>query len=616
MTGPRSPLRLWVRDSPPETPPLSSVKLLDRAWRARGLDAKPDYGIGALLPPDGLPDIDRAAERLADAVEKGESVAVVSDYDVDGVTGAATLVSVLRHFGTRGGWLLPNRLREGYGLSPAFANRVMEKSPDVVVTVDSGINAFEGAAVVSAKADLIVTDHHLPAASGEMPQAIAVVNPQREESRFGSRAACGCAVAFYLSAALRRTLKDRGHPKASDCNIAGTLDLVALATIADVVPLDANNRTLVRIGLDRIRTGKCRVGVRALAEVAGKTLAHLSESDFGYALGPRINAAGRLDDATVGVRLLLTEDAREALDLANELNSVNTARRQIERGTVEAAFRGVEASGLQWSCVVRHSDWHEGVVGIVASRVKDHFGRPTICFTESEDGRALKGSGRSVRGFHLKHALDQIAHDAPGLLRGYGGHAMAAGMNLSIDGFDEFCERFDSAVSKRLTVAGLSGGHVVDAVGLEAGDYTLETAKALAEGGPWGAGFESPFYADTFRVREMRTLKEAHIKLTVTPMDAEANPNGKPVALEMLNFGRYSKPRGTETVAVNGVVRAAFAFDVNRWQGRERMQLIAEHVEDASWPLEMARLKDRDALTLANEPKASAPEDEGPEMGA
>lgn len=497
--------------------------LLQRVYRSRGVQtaADLDRSLTALLPPGGLDGIERAVERLARAVTGGEPILLVGDFDADGATSVALAVSALTAMGAGPvSFLVPNRFEYGYGLSPEIVALAAQRRPAVLVTVDNGISSVAGVAAANAAGmDVIVTDHHLP--GKELPDAWALVNPNLPGCDFPSKALAGVGVIYYVLGALRTRLRRDGWFDARpEPNLGDWLDLVALGTVADVVPLDHNNRILVHQGLKRMRAGRCRPGIRALAEVAKRPLATLSAQDLGFALGPRLNAAGRLDDMTLGIRCLLATEPAEARNLARALDELNRARRELEREMVRDAELIVAehavAAGERFGVCVYEPGWHQGVIGIVAGRLREKIHRPVIAFADAGEPNPdeLKGSARSLPELHVRDALDAIAARYPGMLSRFGGHAMAAGLSIKRVHYERFARAFDAEVARHLPSAALTRTLESDGE-LEAADLSLDMARLLAGAGPWGQGFPEPLFHGRFGVVSQRVVGEQHLKLVL-----------------------------------------------------------------------------------------------------
>ena len=498
--------------------------LIERLYLSRGLTRAEDTdkGLQSLVSPQSLMDIDKAAQRVADAVASQQRILIIGDYDADGATSVALCKLALSAMGAEAvEFLVPDRFQFGYGLSVAIVAIAQSLKPDLIITVDNGISSIDGVAAANvAGIDVIVTDHHL--AGRELPAAYAIVNPNRGDCDFPSKSIAGVGVAYYLLSWVRHTLRQRQWFDASrrpEPNLGQFLDLVALGTVADVVPLDRNNRILVHQGLLRMRQGHTRPGIRALAEVGKRDLNQLSAQDLGFAIGPRLNAAGRLQDMSVGIRCLLADDLTTARLLAQELDGLNKDRREIEQDMVaDAELLLAQASKIDDAkgIAVYHERFHQGVVGIVAGRLRERLHRPAIVFADSSEGVAgeIKGSARSIDGLNIRDALDTIATRYPGLLIKFGGHAMAAGLSLKRVHFERFRIIFDQVVAELLSEDALSAKCFVDG-GLSAQELTLETVHTLFNAGPWGNGFPEPAFCDDFDLISQRVVGAQHLKLVL-----------------------------------------------------------------------------------------------------
>jgi single-stranded-DNA-specific exonuclease len=551
----------------PERLPAELHPVLRRVYAARGVAAAElALELKNLLPPDGLLGLDRAATLLAEAIAAQQQIVIAGDYDADGATGTALAVLGLRALGAaRVDYVVPDRFRMGYGLSPALVDLAVERGAQLLVTVDNGIASLAGVAHARALGlRVIVTDHHLPGA--ELPAADAIVNPNQPGCGFASKALAGVGVMFYLLMALRAELRRRGQ-LASEPNLANWLDLVALGTVADVARLDANNRVLVEQGLRRLRSGRGRPGLLALLEAAGRPLAALSATDLGFVLGPRLNAAGRLDDMRAGIECLLADSLEAARPLAQELDRLNRERRALTSQMSEEAQLLVEDDGAVGLCAFDES-WHEGVVGLVAARLKESRHRPVIAFARAQEAGVLKGSARSIPGLHIRDVLAAVDAAHPGLIERFGGHAMAAGLSLSEVRYPEFAAAFDQACRDRLSPAELE--RVIETDGaLSASELNLATAKLLEQAGPWGAGFPEPQFSGAFRVASLRLMgsEQQHVRYRL-----EAGS----VQLEAVDFG------GAERALATGAwLQAVYQLSVNRWNGSEALQLRLVHLEPA-----------------------------------
>jgi single-stranded-DNA-specific exonuclease len=534
--------------------------VLARVYAARGIVAAGDVApaLDTLPPPSALLGSAEAAARLADAVGRRERILIVGDYDADGATGCATGVRGLAALGADVDFLVPNRFDYGYGLTPEIVAQALTRAPRVLVTVDNGIASHEGVATAAAAGvDVIVTDHHLPAAT--LPHPAIIVNPNQPGCAFPSKHLAGVAVMFYVLTATRAELRRRGAFGAGDGpNLAVLLDLVALGTVADVVRLDRVNRALVAQGLARIRAGRAQPGVAALFAAAGRDPARATAYDLGFVAGPRLNAAGRLADMTTGIRCLLAGDGREAQALAAELDRLNRERRDVEATMQEEALADVDASvvGDAYTLSLYRPEWHQGVVGIVASRLKDRYHRPAVVFARGTDG-ALRGSGRSIPGFHLRDALDLVDKREPGLIDRFGGHAFAAGLTLAEAGLPRFAAAFEAVARAALTPAMLSRTLETDGP-LGDGELTLALAVSLRDR-VWGQGFPAPVFDDVFAVAGQRVVGSGHSKLLL-------ERGGE--RFDAMLF-RHADPLPAR-------IRAAFRPDVNEWNGAAALQLVIE----------------------------------------
>ncbi|OKP47360.1 single-stranded-DNA-specific exonuclease RecJ [Serratia marcescens] len=558
--------------------PASLPPLLRRLYALRGVRAEQELerGVKGMLPWQQLDGIDAAVSLLQQALADGRRIMVVGDFDADGATSTALTVLALRSMGGAAvDYLVPNRFEDGYGLSPEVVEQAAARGAELIVTVDNGISSHAGVDVAHAKGmQVLVTDHHLPGET--LPAAEAIVNPNLRGCAFPSKSLAGVGVAFYLMLALRARLRESGwfeQRVLAMPNLAELLDLVALGTVADVVPLDANNRILVYQGLNRIRAGKCRPGIRALLEVANRDARQLAANDLGFALGPRLNAAGRLDDMSIGVALLLSDDIAQARMLANDLDALNQTRREIEQGMQVEALQLCDqlertSTELPYGLAMYHPEWHQGVVGILASRIKERFHRPVIAFAPAGDG-ILKGSGRSVPGLHMRDALERLDMLNPGLMMKFGGHAMAAGLSLEEAKFDEFRQRFGELVGEWLDPAMLEGVIWSDGE-LAMQELSLTTAELLREGGPWGQAFPEPTFDGKFRILQQRLVGEKHLKLMVEPL------GGGPL-LDGIAFNVDTTLWPDSSVRE---VELAYKLDVNEFRGNRNVQLLIQHL----WP--------------------------------
>ena len=541
--------------------------VLARLYAARGVAAvdELDCSLARLPPPDGMMNLDRAGERLADAIVRRERVVVVADYDADGATACAIALRALAAMGADVRFVVPNRFEHGYGLTPPIIDIAASMGARLVVTVDNGIASVEGVAAAAARGiDVLITDHHLP--GDTIPSPAIVVDPNQPGCAFVSRHVAGVGVMFYVLAATRAALRARGRGEESLPALAGLLDLVALGTIADVVRIDRVNRILVDQGLRRIRAGRAQPGLAALFAVAGRDPAQASVADLGYVAGPRVNAAGRLADMSIGIRLLATDDEREALALARELDRMNRERRDIEATIVDEALAGLDdwdatAAGRASVCAFRPT-WHPGVVGIVASRIKDRVHRPVVVFAPGSDGE-VRGSGRSIAGFHLRDALDLVSKRHPGLLRRFGGHAMAAGATLDPDSVDTFDQALQQVAREWLGADELLRTVSTDGP-LPVEYYTADTVQRI-DAQVWGQGFEVPVFCDEVEVLQQRLVADKHLKLRVR-LAAAARASLAP--REAIWF--------SHTEPLPARVRLAYRLSLDEFQGQQRLQMVVE----------------------------------------
>jgi single-stranded-DNA-specific exonuclease len=535
-----------------------------------------DTSLGRLLPVGTLEGV-RAAVELLLAHRRSGRVLVIGDFDADGATSSALVVRSLRACGfAQVDFLVPNRFQFGYGLTPEIVTLALQRSPSLIVTVDNGISSHAGVAAARARGvEVLITDHHL--SGNELPLATAIVNPNLPGSAFGSRALAGVGVAFYVMAALQRQLELAGE-HCPGPRIAELLDLVALGTVADVVPLDLNNRVLVAQGLKRIRAGRCVPGIRALLDSAGRAASDLTAADLAFAVAPRLNAAGRIDDMTVGIQCLLADDEAVARRLAARLEELNEERRAIESKMQHEALAAVRAlelvgpGGVQRCGVCLFDEsWHQGVVGLVASRVKDRVRRPVIAFA-SADAATLRGSARSVAGIHIRDVLDSIAARHPDLISRFGGHAMAAGLTLERTRLDDFARAFDLEVARWVGASDSADAIETDGE-LAPQEIALDTARALRAGGPWGPTFPEPTFDGLFSIRGARVIGDRHVK-----MWAEMTPGGRCFDAIAFNHieqgGAFEPPEGPRQLV--------YRLEVNEYLGERRLQLLIDHLLPAT----------------------------------
>jgi single-stranded-DNA-specific exonuclease len=540
--------------------------VLARLYAARGLEDALELSseLTSLVAPSGLLHVDSAASFLADAITAGRRLIIVADYDCDGATACAVALRGLRLMGANIDFIVPNRFEYGYGLTPEIVElTVREKSPDVIVTVDNGIVSIDGVAEANRRGiEVVVTDHHLP--GDRLPEARVIVNPNQPSCGFPSKNLAGVGVMFYVLLALRAELRKRGVFDAnSQPKLDALLDLVALGTVADVVKLDANNRILVAQGLKRMRAGRMQPGIAALFRAAGREARRATPFDLGFALGPRLNAAGRLADMSLGIECLTTDDEGRAWAIAQQLDAINRERRDIEADMQDTALALLDSYDPRNNSTISVFDesWHQGVIGIVASRLKDKFYRPTITFAPGGDG-LIKGSGRSIAGFHLRDALDLVSKHAPSIITKFGGHAMAAGLTIRAEAFDQFAAAFEAVGRDWLTQNQLE--RVVETDGpLEDAYFTTQFIELL-DGQVWGQGFAPPLFCDEFRVLNQRILKEKHLKLML-------EKNGQ--RYDAIWFGHTDQLPDRATVA--------YRLDANEFNGVTRVQLMVEHAQAA-----------------------------------
>ena len=572
-----------IKDNVNELSGLVPSSLLARVYTNRNIHSPDelDYSINQLLPYNLLKGIDVAVMLICDAIKQDKKIVIVGDFDVDGATSTTLAVKALRSFGAgQVEFLVPNRFEFGYGLTPEIVQVAKNRyHPDMIITVDNGISSIEG--VNTAKAHgikVIVTDHHLPAET--LPLADAIVNPNQPGDPFPSKMLAGVGVIFYLMLALRAALREQGWFEAENINepnLAELLDLVALGTVADVVPLDKNNRILVSQGLARIRSGHVCTGIKALIDVAGRSPERLIASDFGFAIAPRLNAAGRLDDMSLGIHCLLTDDPVEAHQIAQQLDEINHTRRDIETEMKAQAMQLLQemslvkdsddaAANLPFGLCLFNENFHEGVVGILASRIKELWHRPVIIFARTENN-VLKGSGRSIPGFHIRDALASVAAKYPDAITRFGGHAMAAGLTLAEDQFDLFTRAFDEEVRRHLSLEHLQG--VIQSDGdVAASELNLETAEQLRFAGPWGQSFPEPVFDGVFTIKSKRIVGEKHLKLVLQPRDSELN-----IDAIAFNITDENWPENTQQALM------AYRLDVNTFRGQTSLQLMVDHIE-------------------------------------
>jgi len=553
--------------------------LLRRLYISRGITQADelDRTLSRLPPASLLSGIEAAVTLLADQLKQRGHILIVADYDADGATSCALAMRALTNLGaTQLSYLVPNRFEYGYGLTPEIVDLAAKSKPDLIVTVDNGISSVDGVAHANSLGiPVLVTDHHLP--GRELPAAAALVNPNLPEDHFPSKELAGVGVIFYLMLALRSHLRDIGwfeQQQIKEPKLADLLDLVALGTVADVVTLDHTNRILVEQGVRRIRAGACSPGITALIEQAKRSSTHLVASDLGFAIAPRLNAAGRLEDMSLGIRALLTDSVAEASQIAQQLDQLNQTRREIEQTMKEQALALLNAvelgadAELPMGLCLYQPDWHQGVIGILASRVREIHHRPVIAFADAGNGQ-IKGSARSIPGLHIRDLLDAIAAAHPYLLKKFGGHAMAAGLTLKVEQFEPFRQLFEEAVAKQLTPDQLFD--TVDSDGeLEADELTIEMAQRLRDAGPWGQNFPEPQFDGHFEVIDSRIVGEKHLKMRLSPIGSSQQIDAIAFNQAECGAGRGEK------------IHAAYRLDINEFRGRVSPQLIVEYISSTN----------------------------------
>lgn len=553
--------------------------LLQQVYCSRGVNS--DEGISnqlkQLLKPDSLKGLTSALDIIVEALEQQQRILIVGDFDADGATSSALAVLALTALGAKAvDFLVPNRFEYGYGLTPEIVAVAKQYSPDLIITVDNGISSVAGVdAANEAGIKVLVTDHHLPGT--ELPAAAAIVNPNQPGCEFASKNLAGVGVIFYLMSALRTKLRDinwyqrRGL---SEPNMAEYLDLVALGTVADVVPLDHNNRILVEQGLRRIRAGRTRPGIKALLEVSKRNIHRLVSSDLGFAIGPRLNAAGRLDDMSLGIQCLLTDDNFEAQEIASQMDDLNRDRKAIESGMQREALKHLELlslgdGDLPYGLCIHNSEWHQGVIGILASRIKDRYHRPVIAFADTDQPGEIKGSARSIPGLHIRDALDAVAAKYPDLLSKFGGHAMAAGLSLKKAHYERFSHAFDQEIRRLLNPEDLQA--VLHSDGeLAVNDFQLDLAQLLRDGGPWGQHFPEPLFDGQFRLLQQRIVGENHLKMVLAVGDDEQQ------LIDAIAFNIDIKQWPNQEIAY---VKLVYKLDVNDFRGQQTVQLLVDYLE-------------------------------------
>lgn len=555
---------------------LADHPVLQRVYAARGIRHSDElcYQLKRLLPFSNLLNIQTAVQRIALALEKQQSILIVGDYDTDGATSTAIAMRALRLLGAQHvDFIVPDRFRYGYGLSPEIVDLAAERKPDLLITVDNGIVSFDG--VDRAKQygiDVIITDHHL--AADTLPDAIAIINPNQPNDQFSSKNLAGCGVIFYVMLALRAHLRNTQwfqQKNIPEPNFAQLLDLVALGTVADMVCLDENNRILVDQGLKRMREGCCVEGIRALIQVGKRKLRKLVASDLGFAVAPRLNAAGRLEDMSIGIECLLADDASTAMKLAMRLDEINIERRKVEASMKTTAFAELEKlnfmqqKNLPEAICLFNDTWHQGVIGILAGRIKDKCHRPTVIFAEGDNGE-IKASARSIAGFHVRDALESVHKQHPSLIKKFGGHAMAAGLTIARDDFEKFKQAFISTAKSALSADDLTGKIETDG-SLQSSEMTLQFAQCIKQSGPWGQGFPEPMFFGEFVLLEQRIVGSNHLKMIVS--HDEKTIDAIAFSVDLKQWPNYDCR----------YVRLVYRLDVNEFRMRQNLQFMVEYCE-------------------------------------
>ena len=565
--------------------PGSLHPLIQRIYSQRAvLSAEElELGLDNLLPPNRMYGMESAVDLLIEALQRQKHILIVSDFDVDGATSCALAIKALTEFGVKQvEYIVPNRFEYGYGLTPEIVDLAKTLNPYLLITVDNGTSSIDGVkAAKKAGIKVLITDHHL--AAEELPNADAIVNPNLPSCEFPSKSIAGVGVIFYVMLALRARLReinwftDRGL---QEPNMAALLDLVALGTVADVVPLDRNNRILIDEGLKRIRAGQTCPGILALLEVANRKVRQLSASDLGFSIGPRLNAAGRLDDMSTGIECLLAKEQGSAYQLALQLDAMNQDRRQIEADMREQAFAYLEEllleeDGIPPALCVYDPRWHQGVIGILASRIKDRFNRPVIAFAEAsrdespaEKGAELKGSARSIKGFHIRDALDAVACHHPGLITRFGGHAMAAGLSLDKSRLTEFTKAFEAEAARMLSEEQLTATLFSDGE-IETAWFSMEIAEQLEQAGPWGQEFPEPLFDGSFEIVQFRVVGEKHLKMSLSPIGSAA------CTVDSIAFNVETELWPTDDTRE---IEIFYRMEINEFRGNRSLQLVVERI--------------------------------------
>jgi single-stranded-DNA-specific exonuclease len=558
-------MKIKIRDYPIENAEhlvsLGVPELMAKLLAARGVEQafELDHSLKNLINPENLTNNKQMGILLADAIIQQKSILVVGDYDADGATATAVAIRGLRGMGANVDFLVPNRFEYGYGLTPEIVALAQHSQPDIILTVDNGIASIEGVAYANRLGmQVLITDHHLPAE--QTPEATCIVNPNQRSCAFPSKHLAGVGVMFYVLLALRAELRAR-ELDGAQFNLAELLDLVALGTVADLVKLDTNNRILVEQGLRRIRAGASCVGIQAILKLAGKDASKTSAQDLGFYVGPRLNAAGRLDDMTLGIKCLITDNKQEALTIAQQLHELNTERRQIEGSMQIEAVDSLDEREVANSYAISlyQADWHQGVVGILASRIKEQYHRPVIAFAQADDG-LLKGSGRSINGLHLRDALDLVTKQHPNLIVKFGGHAMAAGLSIREQDFEVFKQAFEQVVRSQITEDALQASIETDGA-LPIAEMTMQTAQML-DNQVWGQGFPPPLFSDDFKVLQQRIVGDKHLKLSLARQQH-----------------RFDAIWFNQTDLLDEQVRVVYQLQINEFNGNQSLQLLIRHAD-------------------------------------
>ncbi len=551
--------------------------ILQRIYAQRGISNEEEinHSLKKALPPGQLLNVDEGVKLIYNCMQNNQHILIVGDFDADGATSTALFIRALKSFGyCNASYLVPNRFEFGYGLTPEIVEVAAESKPSLIITVDNGISSIEGVAAAKAKGiDVLVTDHHLP--GKELPDANVIINPNQQGDDFPSKHLAGVGVVFYVLSALRALLREHEwftKKNITEPNLAQFLDIVAVGTVADVAKLDYNNRILVDQGLRRIRADKCCAGIYALLSVAGKKLFRVSSTDLGFVVGPRLNAAGRLEDMSLGIECLLTDDASHALELAKQLNDLNEERKQIEQEMQKQALEALKSNKFenidahQYGIALFDAEWHQGVIGIVAARLKEKFNRPVIVFAQSNETE-LKGSARSIPGLHIRDAIDLLATRHPELINTFGGHAMAAGLSISKEKFEAFATAFDQVIEELVTAEQLEAVLLSDGE-LKDNELNLDIAELLFRAGPWGQGFPEPVFDGVFKVNDHRIVGKHHLKLNVTPLEGRQKIDAIAFNIEKYQWNEKA-----------GEVRIAYQLAINEFRGVRSAQLIVQHLE-------------------------------------